>query len=222
MWSINTRVYIFIGGISGARRNMASCVTMWLQLCFGGGGSLITPHSVLSVVLGHTRHWILSHMWQHWVWSVLLKTSIHEGQLERLSMIEQLLTQFCSTHDKFPHILHGVFTFQSKTQIMTEFQANQQMWKMPFCIIVNIPKISYLASLVMQKVNKRILFLFDLQTLLVQIILSGSHHAQASSWKLCLWSSDHVNVWLSTLMLVYVHCAACPVILDTSFDWPPL
>jgi hypothetical protein len=62
---------------------------------------------------------------------------------------------------------------------MTEVQANQQMQKMPFCIIVNIPKISYLASLVMQKVNKRILFLFfGLQTLFVQIILSGSHRAQ--------------------------------------------
>jgi len=48
-----------------------------------------------------------------------------------------------------------------------------------FCIIVNIPEISYLASLVMQKVNKRILFLFfGFQTLFVEIILSGSHHAQ--------------------------------------------
>lgn len=154
-----------------------SSFVLGVGVCYYSTGG---DYSVLSVVLGHTRHWIVSHMWQHWVWIVLLKTSIHEVPAwKTVSLIEQLFTQFCSTHDRFPHILHGVFTFQSKTQVMTEVQANQQMRKMPFCIIVNIPKISYLASLVMQKVNKRILFLFfGLQTLFVQIILSGSHRAQ--------------------------------------------
>jgi hypothetical protein len=150
-------------------------------------------YSVLSVVLGHTRHWILSHMWQHWVWSVLLKTSIHEGQLERLFHWLNSFLHSSAAHMIGSHTFFMVSSLFSQRPKLWQVQANQQMRKVPFCIIVNIPKISYLASLVMQKVNKRILFLFfGLQTLFVQIILSGSHHAQG--WKLCLWSSDHMFV----------------------------
>jgi hypothetical protein len=155
------------------------CYDMTPAFFRGGGGSIIT----LLEETTHYWHWLLSYMWHHWVWSVLLKARIHKGQLERLF---HWLNSFL--HSSAAHVTgsYAFFTVsslfsQSKTQIMTDpsWSIDAKELMISFCIIVNIPKIGYLASLVMQDVNKRILFMFfGLHTLFVEIILSDTHHTK--------------------------------------------